>query len=205
MTRWSVAYLTRAKNACDTVDIVDTVTGEEAAATHSVNCVTPLKEGDGAGRASARAFSVNSVSSVTPLKEGGGWIEHVRPPPPIAAALVPWHDGVARLQTMRAPLGFAPGRWSRARLDASGLLERHGAELLALGWTATDAFGLRATAPGLAVDCYGLALLLDGGTLAELTAEGARIVRPSGAELRMRRGAGRPSVPAWELDQGPAE
>ncbi len=204
MSRWSVAYLTRAKNACDTVDIVDTVTGEEAATTHSVNSVTPLKEGDAAGRANAWALSVSSVNSVTPLKEGGGWIEHVRPPPPIAAVLVPWHDGVARLQTMRAPLGFAPARWRRVCLDAAGLLDRHGAELLALGWTAFDAFGLHPVAPGAAVDCYGLAMLLDGGTLAELTAEGARIVRPNGAVLHMRRGTGRLPVAAWELDQGPA-
>jgi len=156
----------------------------------------------------------NSVSSVdSPPKKAIGTIgiigngafraNWVRSPPPIPAALVLWYDGVARLQTMRAPLGFAPGRWSRARLDASGLLERHGAELLALGWTAADVFGLHPDAPGAAVDCYGLALLLDGGTLAELTAEGARIVRPSGAELRMRRGAGRLPVAAWELDQGP--
>jgi len=124
---------------------------------------------------------------------------------PIPAALVLWYDGVARLQTMRAPLGFATARWRHACLDAAGLLDRHGAEMLALGWTAADAFGLHPDAPGAAVDCYGLALLLDGGTVAELTAEGARIVRPNGAELRMRRGAGRPSVPAWELDQGPAE
>ncbi len=123
----------------------------------------------------------------------------------IPPARVPWHDGVTRFQAMPVPLGFTPARWSRARLDASGLLERHGPELLALGWTAADVFGLHLDAPGAAVDCYGLALLLDGGTVAELTAEGARIVRPSGAELRMRCGAGRPSVPAWELDQGPAE
>ncbi len=96
--------------------------------------------------------------------------------------------------------GFAPTRWARACLDAAGLLERHGAELLAQGWTAAKAFGLDARAPGAAVDCYGLAMLLDGDTVAELTAEGARIVRPSGAELRIRRGARRSSAPAWELD-----
>jgi len=109
------------------------------------------------------------------------------------------------MQNMDPPPGFSTWRWTRACQDAAGLLDMHGAELLALGWTATDAFGLDATAPGPAVDCYGLAMLLDGGTVRELTAEGARIARPSGAELRMRRGAGRPSVPAWELDQGPAE
>jgi len=103
------------------------------------------------------------------------------------------------MQMMRAPLGFATARWRHACMDAAELLERHGAELLTLGWTAADVFGLDARAPGAAVDCYGLALLLDGGTVAELTAEGTRIVRPSGTELRMRRGAGRPSVPAWEL------
>jgi len=122
-------------------------------------------------------------------------------------AVVPdaWIKGVSQLAAKNPPPGFSVQRWTRACQDATGLLYMHGAELLALGWTATDAFGLHATAPGPAVDCYGLAMLMDGGTVTELTAEGARIVRPSGAELRMRRGAGRPSVPAWELDQGPAE
>ena len=104
------------------------------------------------------------------------------------------------MQVMPPLLGFTFLRWRRACLDAAGLLATHGAELLAAGWSAADAFGLHAGAPGAAVDCYGLALLLDGGAVTELTAEAARIVRPNGATLSLRRGAERLAVPAWALD-----
>lgn len=83
-------------------------------------------------------------------------------------------------------------------MDATGLLDSHGAELLSLGWSAGDVFGLHPQAPR-SMDCFGLALLLDGGTVAELTDNSAVIVRPSGARLTMRRGARRPAVPAWEM------
>ncbi len=119
----------------------------------------------------------------------------VEPPP----GLVPWHDGVARMQTMRPPLGWTVSRWRQACLDAARVLEQHGAELHALGWTAADVFGLHPDAPGAAVDCYGLAMLLDGGTVEKLTAEEACIARPGGAVLRPRRGCRRPARPAWEL------
>lgn len=86
------------------------------------------------------------------------------------------------------PAGTLPGCW-----------EKHGAELLAPGWTAADASGLHATAPGAAVDCYGLVMLMDGCTVAQITAGGAKTIRPSGAVLSFRRGTGRPAVPAWSV------
>ena len=105
------------------------------------------------------------------------------------------------MQVMSAPLGFSPSRWHRACLDAAALLDTHAPELLALGWTATDVFGLHPKAPGDAVRCYGLTLALDGGQVTKLTADGAEIVRPSGAVLQFRRGGGgRLVVPAWALD-----
>jgi hypothetical protein len=111
-------------------------------------------------------------------------------------ALVPWHDGVAVMRTMPAPAGRTGSRWQQACLDATLLLDTHGAELLALGWSAADVFGLYPQAPG-AVDVFGLALLLDGGTVAELTGDGATILRPSGARLTIRRGSRRPAAPVW--------
>lgn len=115
-------------------------------------------------------------------------------------ALASWHSGVAVMQVMDPPLDFSATRWTRACLDAAALLEMHGLELLTMGWTATDVFGLHPKAPGAAVRCYGLALALDGGKVMKLTAEGAGIVRPSGAILQFRHGGGRPAVPAWALD-----
>ncbi len=113
-------------------------------------------------------------------------------------ALVPWHDGAAVMRRMPALAGWTGSRWQQACLDATRLLDAHGAELLTLGWSVTDVFGLHPQAPG-SVDCFGLALLLDGGTVAELTGDGAVILRPSGAQLTMRRGSRRAAVPAWEM------
>lgn len=87
----------------------------------------------------------------------------VAPPP---AALLPWYDAVANMRWMRPPLGFTAPLWRRVCLDAAGLLDVHGAEQLALGWTATDVLGLHATAPGVAVRCKGLAMLMNGGSIA---------------------------------------
>ncbi len=112
--------------------------------------------------------------------------------PVLIPALLPWHDGVAVMRRMPAPAGWTGSRWQQACLDATGLLDTHGAELLGLGWSAADVFGLYPQAPG-SVDCFGLALLLDGGTVAELTGDGATILRSSGARLTMRRGSRRPA------------
>jgi hypothetical protein len=92
-------------------------------------------------------------------------------------ALVPWHNGVALMRTMSTPSGWTGSRWQQACTDATALLDSHGAELLALGWSAADVFGLYPQAPG-AVDVFGLALLLDSGTVAELTATVPRSCDP---------------------------
>jgi len=174
VSRWAQAFREfLAVEAIDTVNTVDSVADGGTSRCHIVNCVN-----------SVMPPAARCERAVSTPNAGGA----------------PWHDGVARMGTMPPPLGFTPLRWRRACLDAAGLIEAHGAELLALGWTATDTFGLHATAPGGAVDCYELAMLLDGGTLAELTGGEAGIMRPSGAVLRVRRGAGRPVVPAWKLD-----
>lgn len=103
------------------------------------------------------------------------------------------------MQWMRPPLGFSAPRWHRVCLDAAALLEVHGDELVELGWSAIDTFGLHAEAPGVAVDCYGLAIVMDGGAVAELRAKEAVIVRSGGAMLRFTRGRGRRAVPAWNV------
>ncbi len=115
-------------------------------------------------------------------------------------ALVPWHDGAAVMRRMPALAGWTGSRWQQACLDATRLLDAYGAgaELLTLGWSVTDVFGLHPQAPG-SVDCFGLALLLDGGTVTELMGNGIVILRPPLARLTMRRGSRRPAVPAWEM------
>jgi len=90
-------------------------------------------------------------------------------------ALVPWHDGAAVMRKMPAPAGWTGSRWQQACLDAT--------ELLALGWSAIDLFGLHLQAPG-SMDCFGLALLLDGGTVAELIGTVAELIGDGTVFLR---------------------
>ncbi len=147
--------------------------------------------------------NVDSVATVGGQAEPAGHsvykVNTVTPPALIQSALMPWYDGVAAMQMMPSPPRWTDRRWWRACLDAAALLEVHGADLQGLGWTASDVFGLHPEAPGGAVDAFGLALLLGGGMVAELTGDGAMILRPSGAQLTMRRGSRRAAVPAWEM------
>ena len=118
------------------------------------------------------------------------------PPDPLADA---WLSGIARVQRMFPPAGFAMDRWAQIGTDCAVLIHRHGGDLRRLGWSAVELFGAHPDAPAVAVRCYGLGLLISGGEVVELTAERARIKRPSGAVLTCQRAAGPGAVPIWEV------
>lgn len=111
-----------------------------------------------------------------------------------------WRDGMTRLQTMPPPAGFPPDRWRQVQQDAARLLDEHGDELSWLGWTATDLFGVHPAAPGVAIYCVGLAVVLGGARVVEVTPEHAAFVRPSGARLTFVRRPVSEAVPLWQLD-----
>lgn len=110
-----------------------------------------------------------------------------------------WSSGIARIQRMLAPAGFALDRWAQIATDCAALIERHGGDLRRLGWSTAEVFGAHPDAPAVAVRCYGLGLLIGGGEVVELTAEHARIARPSGAALTYRRASNPGAVPVWEV------
>lgn len=101
---------------------------------------------------------------------------------------------------MLPPKGFAFDRWALICLDCARLLEQHGADLHRFGWSSIDAFGAHRDAPAVAVRRYGLGLLLGGGEVVEMTADHARIKRPSGALLTFMRTANPGAVPIWAVE-----
>lgn len=46
-----------------------------------------------------------------------------------------WASGVARIERMLAPKGFALDRWAQIAKDCAALVERHGNDLRRLGWS----------------------------------------------------------------------
>jgi hypothetical protein len=100
---------------------------------------------------------------------------------------------------MARPATVRPDRWRQAIMDAERFLDQWGAQASALGWDTLDIFSVHPTHPLQRLDCAGLVILLHGDELVAITAEAARIRKPSGALLvyprRQRPGA----VPLWEL------
>ncbi len=111
----------------------------------------------------------------------------------------PWAAGVADLQRMTPLDGFTSMQWTQTGIDAAELLRTYGTDMHRLGWDAADAFGLHPDVLGRAVRAWGLALLLDGGRVVEITAAGATIERPNGVRQSFTRRSGNGAVPAWEI------
>ena len=109
----------------------------------------------------------------------------------------PWRAGVAALQHVPCPSDFSTARWRRVQFDAAELLDTWGNEMRRLGWGLLDAFGIDPVAPGAAVQNYGLAALLNGGRVVEMSATEAAIVTTGGVRLVFRRRPMPGAVPLW--------
>jgi len=53
-----------------------------------------------------------------------------------------WPDALAAIDASRPPAGFDPDRWRYLLTDARWLCRNHGQAAAALGWTASDLFGI---------------------------------------------------------------
>jgi hypothetical protein len=100
-----------------------------------------------------------------------------------------WHALLAGLTERRRPDWMMSDRWEMLLHDAERFLDRWSPTAHAMGWTTLDLFGTHPTRPAVRFDVMGLLLLLQGGEVIALTAEGASIRRPSGAVLRFPRPA----------------
>ncbi len=120
--------------------------------------------------------------------------------PPIPQVLVdPWMAGVAELQYMLPLDGFSAGQWKLLQLGCASLFETHGARMRQLGWSPEDAFGIHPAAPGPAVHCYGLGIMLGEGKVVEMTERGARITLRGGVHQTFRRRSVIGAIPIWSV------
>ena len=123
-----------------------------------------------------------SPASIPKMDAGG-------PADPIA-----WQVALAGLDAATAPQGFAPDRWRQLVEDARWLADRHGGSAAALGWTASDLFGLDDTMDGWG----GLADRLAGARRATFTDAVARW-RSDQADGWLWRRTLRPMRTIWEF------
>lgn len=114
-----------------------------------------------------------------------------------SAVMDPWASGVAHLQQMEALTGFSPVQWESVQRGCLSLLSGWGADMRQLGWTTEDAFGVHPDAPGGAVQCYGLGVLLGDSRVIEMTDKMARIELHDGARQSFTRRLAAGAVPVW--------
>ena len=109
----------------------------------------------------------------------------------VAADPAAWAAALAGLDASQPPPGFDPDRWKYVLADARWICTYHGRAAHALGWTASDLFGIGA-APGWG----GLADRLEGARTLVLT---NRIAHWRGADLEgwLWRETMRPMPPIW--------
>ncbi len=119
-------------------------------------------------------------------------LEH-REHPKIGGGALDWTAALATINASRAPAGFDPDRWRYVLADARWLCRYHGPAAAALGWTASDLFGL-----ALPNGIGGLADRLEGTRNLVMT---DRIAHWRGADLegRLWRETMRPMPPLWAL------
>ena len=145
-------------------------------------CQAVQSRGDGKGESNqSLARGVTRVTPVTRVFEQGRAA--------IAGDDFPteWHAILAELKGRESPDWITTDRWRVLLHDAERFLDRWSSTARAMGWTALDLFGVHRTQPAGRVDVMGLVILLQGGEVIALTAEGASIKRPSGAVLRFSR------------------
>ena len=87
-----------------------------------------------------------------------------------------WAEGLATLDRMPPPpTTYAPERWAQIVNDGGLFLDRWRRGAAALGWKATDVFGVDPDAPECRYDGMGLIALLTGRSVCDISKDAAVI------------------------------
>ncbi len=86
-----------------------------------------------------------------------------------------WSEGFAALCTMPRPSAYAIERWEQLLNDGGLFLDKWGDKAAALGWKASDIFGVDPRAPEIRYDAMGLVPALEGRSVIAITTDTARI------------------------------
>jgi hypothetical protein len=113
--------------------------------------------------------SRNNLIAVTPCRASVSPLEIA-----IAGDEFPaeWHAILAELEGRESPDWMMPDRWEILLRVAERFLDLWSPTAHAMGWTTLDLFGTHPTRPAVRFDVMGLLLLLQGGEVIALTAEG---------------------------------
>lgn len=96
--------------------------------------------------------------------------------------------------------GYTAQRWQRVIDDGGKFLDQWGTQAAALGWDATDVFGVDPDAPAARIDAMGLVFLINGRTVQAITALSARLVNERGGALTYyRRTSSQKGMPVWAI------
>jgi hypothetical protein len=113
-----------------------------------------------------------------------------------------WAEGFARLDTCCRPRGFSKAQWQQVIDDGGRFLDGGWAQkAAAIGWTATDIFGVHPLKPRVRFDAMGLVSLIRGGDVIDVQVDRAVIRMPTGNNLTyyLRRHFSE-AVTLWELE-----
>lgn len=111
-----------------------------------------------------------------------------------------WAEGFAKLCTMSRPAAYPQRRWEQLLNDGGLFLDQWRRQVVALGWTHTDVFGVCPAAPETRLDGMGLVPLLYGRKVCALTQDTARIDCGDGITTSFtRKTLAACAVPLWEL------
>ena len=110
-----------------------------------------------------------------------------------------WAEGFARLTVEPPPDGISIETWSAVVDDAARFLDDWGRKAAALGWSATDVFGLSIQPPRIRSEMAGLLPLVAGGTVVAISSASATIRSRSGDEVVWLRRSHPGAVAVWEL------
>lgn len=94
-----------------------------------------------ANRAS-RANPAPTLAQLAPLALSPAQISKCDAGDIAVAALAEWSDALAALDVSVPPICIAPDRWRVLLIDARWLCQYHGRAAAALGWSASDLFGI---------------------------------------------------------------
>lgn len=114
------------------------------------------------------------------------------------ASVANWSEGVAILSRGRCPDGLRTETWREIQMDARLVLQNWGSDLVALGWTTLEVFGVNRDPRHRRLDIPGLVYLLHGRPVEAIDRDTALIRATKNDTMTFRRRlVAEGGIPVW--------